>query len=288
MHRVFGMRPSFVLAAILAATSVGRSSCLAGSAVTVGANIPARQRVALEEIDHSAWDSLLQKYVHAAGMVDYGSWKSAAVDEAALDNYLRRLSMASFDSRTDRNAQLAFWINAYNAVTVKGILREYPTTSIRNHTARLYGYNIWKDLLLPVNGRSYSLEETEHEVLRKMDEPRIHLAIVCASRSCPPLRREAYTADKLNEQLTDNAKTFFANSANFRHDRTRRQFYLSSIFKWFGEDFGADQAAQLKTIAPYLPTREAYKAAIANAVSISYLSYDWGLNDQAIARTARR
>lgn len=128
----------------------------------------------------------------------------------------------------------------------------------------------------------------EHEVLRKMGEPRIHFAIVCASRGCPRLLAEAYTADKLDNQLTLNAKNFFANPGNFRYDSARQTFQLSSILDWFGEDFGTDQASQLRAIALYLPTRGAQDAAMANSVSVSHLDYDWGLNDQAPARTAQR
>lgn len=242
----------------------------------------------MDQIDPCNWDALLKKHVDENGNVNYAAWKQSLVDVQTLDGFLAHLSTANPNVQAKPAAKLAFWINAYNAVTVRGILREYPTTSIRNHTAKLLGYNIWKDLLLTVGGKPYSLDQMEHEVLRKMGEPRIHLAIVCASRSCPRLLAEAYTADNLNEQLTLNTKVFFANPGNFRYDPARRTFQLSSILEWFGGDFGADQAAQLRTIAPYLPSREAYDAATANSVSVSYLDYDWGLNDQASARITQR
>ncbi|MBP88958.1 MAG: hypothetical protein CMJ64_19960 [Planctomycetaceae bacterium] len=213
--------------------------------------------------------------------MNYTAWQRSAADVQALDGYIAHLSTADPRQRASRNGTLAFWINAYNAVTMKGILREFPTTSIRNHTARLFGYNIWKDLLLVVGGAGFSLEQMEHEILRKLNEPRMHFAIVRASKSCPKLRAEAYTPQRLEELLV-------ANAGNFRHDARAQQFYLSSILSWFGEDFGRDQAAQLRAIAPYLPTAAARQAAETNSVRISYLSYDWGLNDQATVRTARR
>ena len=182
--------------------------------------------------------------------------------------------------------QLAFWINAYNAVTIKGILREYPTSSIRNHTAKLFGYNIWYDLLLIVGDSKISLHDVEHEVLRKTGEPRIHFAIVCASHSCPRLLNEAYTVEMLEEQLTTNTQNFFANRDNFRY--SNGTFYLSSILKWFAEDFGSIQSAQLRSIAPYLPDRASQQAAASGSGRISYLSYDWSLNEQPPARNARR
>ncbi len=178
---------------------------------------------------------------------------------------------------------MAFWINAYNAVTVRGILREYPTTSIRNHTAKIFGYNIWKDLLLVVGGRSYSLEDIEHKVLRHMRDPRIHFAIVCASKGCPRLRNEAYTAERLERQLDDNARHFFAQRQNFRYDPARRHFELSSILKWFGRDFGEDDRAVLRAIAPFLP-ESASQVASTGGVTVSYLTYDWSLNDQPARR----
>lgn len=261
---------------------------LAGTKVSVGRVVAASQQVSMDQIDHSVWDSLLKHYVDASGNVNYSAWKQSATDLKSLDAYLNSLSSANPNAPATEAAKLAFWINAYNAVTVHGILREYPTTSIRNHTAKLVGYNIWKDLLLTVGGKPYSLNQMEHEVLRKLGEPRVHFAIVCASRSCPRLLAEAYTKEKLGDRLTLNSQVFFANPENFRYDPARRSFQLSSILDWFGEDFGSTQAEQLRTIAPYLPTREAYAAAIANSVSVSHLDYDWGLNDQASARTASR
>ncbi len=255
------------------------NTALAGRKVYVGQNVPAAQQVTIDQIDARSWDALLKRYVDEQGNVNYAAWKQSAADVETLDAFLAHLSTANPNAPARPQAKLAFWINAYNAVTVRGILREYPTTSIRNHTAKLLGYNIWKDLLLSVGGNPYSLDQIEHEVLRKLGEPRIHFAIVCASRSCPRLLAEAYTADKLDAQLTRNAQVFFANSGNFQYDSQRQTFQLSSILKWFGEDFGNTQATQLRTIAPYLPSREAYDAAVANKVSVSYLDYDWGLND---------
>lgn len=273
-----------VLMAILVAVMLAKSSCEAGPTVTVGANVAAAQRVPVEKIDHSGWDTLLQRYVDERGFVDYAAWKSAAADQQALDGYLRLLSSASLSGKTTREARLAFWINAYNAVTVKGILREYPTSSIRNHTAKLYGYNIWKDLVLPVEGRNYSLEQIEHEVLRKLSEPRIHFAIVCASIGCPRLLNRAYTASELDEQLSVNAKAFFADKTKFTYDARRRTIQVSPILEWFATDFGATTADQMRTISPYLPDEAAKKLAQSGAANVGYLDYDWNLNDRKAVR----
>lgn len=274
----FGACWTLIVVALILAWAI---PSLAGPTVTVGQNVSPAERIPVERIDHSAWDSLLKKYVDSSGMVNYATWKASARDVAALDAYLDHLSSASFTPRSDVKAKLAFWINAYNAVTIKGILREYPTTSIRNHTAKLVGYNIWKDLQLLVEGRPNSLDQMEHEILRKMGEPRIHFAIVCASVGCPRLLSEAYAPNRLEEQLTANSRAFFADSGKFRYDAQRRTISVSPILDWFGEDFGRTKAEQLRRIAPYLPDPAARALAESGDVAIQFPDYDWSLNDQA-------
>jgi len=274
MKLKFALRMAFAIAFVTSLTSVS----MAQKKVIVGQAVSEKNQVPMHEIDHSAWTALLQKHVNENGEVNYEAFK--AQDREALGAYLNLLSTASTRVETTREASLAFWINAYNAVTVEGILREYPTSSIRNHTAKLVGYNIWKDLLLAVGNTQISLNDMEHEVLRKMGDPRIHFAIVCASHSCPRLLNQAYTAENLEAQLVANTQAFFANRENFQYDPNQRQFKLSSIIDWFKEDFGNDQANQLATIAPYLPDQQAYDAAVANSVRVSYLEYDWSLNEQ--------
>jgi hypothetical protein len=246
--------------------------------VLVGETVEVSQRVPLEKIDHAIWDRLLKKHVDDRGMVNYRAWQNAAADVQLLDQYLVHLSHSN--GQGTKEQQLAFWINAYNAVTIKGILREYPTSSIRNHTAMLIGYNIWKNLKLVVGDTPFSLDEIEHQILRKMNEPRIHFAIVCASIGCPRLLNEAYTGERLEEQLAGNSRHFFADSTKFRYDASRQTFYVSPILDWFGADFGDSTAARLKAIAPSISHEAAAKAAAAGTGSISFVEYDWGLNDQ--------
>jgi len=246
--------------------------------VMVGTNVPASQQVALNRIDHSNWNALLQKYVDQQGMVQYTAWKRNAGDLQVLDQYLQLLSHSN--GQGTKEEQLAFWINAYNAVTVKGILKEYPTSSIRNHTAKVFGYNIWKNLKLIVGGKPVSLDEMEHQVLRKMGEPRIHFAIVCASIGCPRLLNEAYVADRLEEQLTLNAKAFFADPSKCRYDSKSGVFYMSPILEWFGEDFGSSQGLQLQKVSSWLPDSAAQQAAASGKGKMIFVDYDWGLNDK--------
>jgi hypothetical protein len=249
--------------------------------LTLGKVVAEASTVSISQIDHSSWNQLLQTYVDESGGVNYGALKASTEDSKLLDDYITQLSSASLKKRSTKDEQMAYWINAYNAVTVKGILQEYPTTSIRNHTSEKKGeYNLWKNLLLNVGGQQASLDAIEHKVLRPMGDPRIHFAIVCASKGCPRLLNEAFVAGTISEQLDTNARHFFSIPQNFQYDAQRRSFKLSAIMQWFGTDFGQSQAAQLKAIAKYLPTKEAQAAANANAVKVSFLDYSWDLNEQ--------
>lgn len=269
----------FVVSALTVLGCANKSA--RGGPVYVGKNVSVDQRVSADHIDHGLWDQLLHKYVDQRGKVAYAPWAAHAGHVRALDAYLAILSTADLSKPASREAQLAFWINAYNAVTVKGILREFPTDSIRNHTSKFGGYNIWKDLQLIVGGKAISLDAIEHQVLRKMSEPRIHFAIVCASHSCPKLLSEAYVADRFEEQLAKSTADFFKNPENFRYDSARGRFELSAILDWFGEDFGSNPSALLKTISAWLPTPASQQAAASGQGRVSYLDYDWSLNERA-------
>ena len=244
-----------------------------------GKQWPAAQQVSIDEVKHDCWDTLLQKYVNADGMVNYKAWHKNQTDRAALTSYLEELSKANPNVQAQRNAKLAYWINAYNALTVEGILRVYPTSSIRNHTPKLIGYNIWKKLHLYTGSSKINLDSIEHKVLRKMNEPRIHFAIVCASIGCPRLLNQAYTSDKIENQLIVNTTDFFSRSQNLSIDQQRSKLQLSAILEWFGTDFGDTTAEQIQTIGPYFP--EAAKTFISRGgFSIEFLDYDWQLNAQ--------
>ncbi len=278
------MRPTATLP-IAAAPIAVAMACLAAAPtraaeVLIGNEVAPSDRVSLDRIDHSGWDALLRRYVDPDGLVDYQAWHGSSQAIASLDRYLATLSAGDADGASSNAARVAFWINAYNAVTIKGILREYPTTSIRNHTAALWGYNVWKNLKLRVDGQRVSLDHIEHEILRPLGEPRIHFAIVCASIGCPRLLNEAYSAERLDTQLETNARHFFRQHQNFQADAAAKTIQLSSILKWFGEDFGADQSAVLERIGPWLPSDTARALAAGPGTRVRYLKYDWDLNEQ--------
>ncbi|HQX52675.1 MAG TPA: DUF547 domain-containing protein [Planctomycetaceae bacterium] len=249
----------------------------------LGKQWPNGQYVSMDQIDHSSYDSLLQKYVDQNEMVNYAAWQRNSADRKLLGQYLVQLSQASPSINSSREGQLAFWINAYNATTLEGMLQEYPTSSIRNHTAKIAGYNIWKDLPLLVGGKPHSLEAIEHQVLRKMGEPRIRFAIVCASVGCPRLLNEAYVPDRLEEQLAMNSRDFFARSQNFNVD-ANGTMHVSAILDWFGEDFGATQQAQLTFLQKYLPD-DVQQLAVNPRVKVTFQEYNWSINEQKAART---
>ncbi len=245
----------------------------------LGRSVASNQLVSFDSIDHSSFDTLLQKYVDEDGMVNYKDWGASSADRESLLTYINSLSAANPNTRSSKESALAFWINSYNAVTIEGILQVYPTTSIRNHTAKVAGYNIWHHLKLNVAGSEYSLNDIEHNVLRKMDEPRIHFAIVCASIGCPRLLNQAYVAENLEEQLQVNTRDFFSRSQNLQYDSASSTLQLSSLINWFADDFGKDSNGQVTYLAPYFP-KQVQTAISTRGFNISYLDYDWNINEQ--------
>jgi hypothetical protein len=277
------------LAVIATSICLGPASQTANAKSPLGRRWSVSQRISMDRIDHAAFDRLLKQYVDRDGYVNYSGWQRSSTDRSALQRYLGDLSRADTRKSASRDARLAFWINAYNAVTIEGMLQVYPTLSIRNHTAKVFGYNIWTELPLRVGDATHSLNDIEHKILRKMGEPRIHFAIVCASVSCPRLLNEPYTAKRVQEQLAANMRDFFGRRQNFRVDASGRTIYMSSIPDWFGEDFGRSQAKRLAFFRPYLP-KVAQKMVSNSSVRVVYLKYDWSLNDQSRQRkrTGRR
>lgn len=214
-------------------------------------------------VDHSKWDKLLKTHVDSRGLVDYEGFKN---DEVELDAYLDQL--ANLDPNNDWSVQelLPFYINLYNAQTVKLILENPNVESIKDIDGN------WTKGRARVDGRELSLAGIENGILRKMNEPRIHFAINCASISCPPLIREAYTASKINEQL-EMATTDFINSD--KNEINAKNPKISSIFKFYPKDFLIDGE---QDIAGYI--NKYSKTKIDAGAPLVYKEYDWGLNEQ--------
>jgi len=251
-----------------------------------------------QAFSYDDYAAALKTYVDDQGMVDYQGLKGRHQQLDAFADALGRLDPKVYDG-WDQGDKIAFWINAYNALTLEAILAHYPikssfTTSLvfpKNSIRQIPG--VWDKLQFEVMGRKMTLDQIEHKTLRaQFNEPRIHMALVCAAMSCPPLRNEPYVGERLDEQLDDQTRRFLSNPQKFRLDRNQGRVYLSSIFKWFGEDFvktyGTDekfqghsqaQRAVLNFISQYLdPISRAYLNS--EKYDIAYLDYDWSLNEQ--------
>ncbi len=209
---------------------------------------------------HHRWDGMLKKFVSPSGQVNYKEWVK---EQENIENYLFTLAQFPPTERTSAAAQLAYWINAYNALTVQLILKHYPVKSIKDID------NPWDTACFTVKGKEYTLGAIEHELLRKMGEPRIHFAINCASVSCPKLLNEAYLEKKMELQLTEATRSFLKDTS--KNVITQKQLKLSRIFLWFGKDFGS-KSERLDFIAKAvgLPLE---------SPKIEYLPYDWNLNN---------
>ena len=211
---------------------------------------------------HRSWNVLLNEHVSETGSVDY---KGFNADRVKLKAYINELANNVPDDNTaSKNEKLAYWINAYNALTIDLILENYPLESIKDIK------NPWEQKLWKLGGRTYNLNEIEHDILRKLNEPRIHFAIVCASVSCPKLLNEAFTASNLEEQLTNATKEFLSDSS--KNEISKNEIKLSKIFKWFKKDF-----EQNGSLIDFLNQYSEVK--ISDSVKKSFKNYDWELND---------
>jgi len=221
---------------------------------------------------HVTWDVLLHRHVSATGKVDYRGFRK---DSLLLNPYLDSLSRHPPDPQVwSREEQLAYWINAYNAFTVKLIVDHYPVKSIQDLHPKPYVplvNTVWHIPFFRIGDLDFNLDRIEHAILRKQfDEPRIHFAIVCASVSCPPLRNEAYVPEKIDAQLGSQARTFI-------NDPTRNQLQpnyvrISRIFNWFTGDF-----TRKESLIAFLNRYAAVK--IKPGAQVDYLDYNWDLNE---------
>lgn len=212
---------------------------------------------------HAPFTALLQKYVDGDGRVAYRDL--AANDAAALDAYLQTLATAD-PATLPPAGQIAFWINAYNARVLRGVLDGYSAEGLFGRKRFFSFYSF------PLAGQTRTLEDIEHEILRKQfAEPRIHFALVCASTSCPVLRREAYDGARLDAQLDEQTRAFLADPRRNRISAAN-PVGLSQIFKWFAEDFDKAAGSVAAYVGRWMP--------LPAEPRVEYLDYDWTLNAQ--------
>ena len=220
-------------------------------------------------VDNRIYAELLTKYVEN-GHVDYAGFKR---DEARLDQYLKVLEQVD-PEHLPREEQFAFYINTYNAWTIKLILTGYPgVKSIKDLGSLLQ--SPWKKEFVRINGKTLTLDDIEHSVLRpRFKDPRVHFAIVCASKSCPPLISEPYRGATLDAQLTRVTSDFLNGPANSRLEGNTLR--VSSIFKWFAEDFNKDVVGFYLRFAQG-ELKQKLQAG-RDRIEVKYLDYDWSLN----------
>ncbi len=224
--------------------------------------VPEQPIKAIPVFSHTTWNDLIRKNVAANGDVNYKGFKG---NWSVLRRYISQLAQQLPEDSWSTEEKLAYWMNAYNALTVDLILRNYPTKSIKDIK------DPWDQRLWKLGKKWYNLNEIEHQILRKLNDPRIHFGINCASFSCPPLLNEAFTAEKVNAQLDFLAKRFINDGQ--RNNITANTIKISKIFSWFSKDFKKD-GDLISFLNKYAEVQ------ISNKAKKSYVDYNWALNEQ--------
>ncbi|MBE9078885.1 DUF547 domain-containing protein [Romeria aff. gracilis LEGE 07310] len=226
-------------------------------------------------IDFAPWDQMLRQHVDSAGRVDYRRWQQLAGELSHWLSTLEQINLASLEA----NHKLALLINLYNARVIEQVMQKYPIDSIR---PSWLGIPNWIAFLWfftkPVHrleSKRVSLNHIEHSILRKLGEPRIHFALVCAAVGCPLLRNQAYCPEQVQAQLAEDAQRFIGNPAKVDYRPAQHQLYCSKIFKWYRSDFL--QAAP--SIPAYIQRYRSIPKL--DTAAVEYLPYDWSLNDQS-------
>jgi len=226
------------------------------------------------DFDHTKFDQILKTYVDSEGRVDYNG---IAADNTFRE-YMRSLENAKADSLS-QNGQLAFWINAYNAVTIDKVIKWKPKKSVRETFVPgvWTGTKFFTSRQHTVAGQRLSQDDIEHEILRKkFKDPRIHFAIICASSGCPPLPKVAYTAENVQSRLEKETLNYLNSKRGLQIDYVENTLMLSKLFDWFAGDFESKSGSVTNFIKPYLD--EKAMAFLDRMPKMSYIEYDWALN----------
>jgi hypothetical protein len=231
-------------------------------------------------VDHSPWDALLKAHVTETRLVDYDAFARSA----EFRSYLAALEAARLEGWDERE-RLAFWINVYNAYTIEQVNRHGERESIRNIRRTLGLIPLkgpWSERMVRAAGRELTLDEVEHEIVRKeFQEPRIHFALVCAAVSCPPLRREAYAGDRLDAQLEEQTRRFLGDRERNRVDAGAGTVFVSPIFVWYRDDFGGSNEALGRYLARSWPQGPERDLLLSGRFRLRETDYDWRLNGVA-------
>lgn len=236
-------------------------------------------------VDHGAWDKFLKTYVaaDATGLNRVAYAMVTDTDKEALRAYLAQLAAVPV-SRLDRDEQRAYWVNMYNALTLRVVLDHYPVGSIQDIDLGpgIFSSGPWDRKLVKIDGEMVSLNDIEHRILRPIwKDPRLHYAVNCASVGCPNLQRSAFTAARMDVMLDRAASVYVNNARGVRFDDGA--LVVSKVYAWFQDDFGGSEAAVLDHLRRYADGDLAAK--LRRATGIAAYVYDWSLNDAAIRRT---
>ena len=261
-----------------------------GASLTLGLWLVLRGgsvEVHAQEFDHSPWDHVLKEFVNEQGRVDYAALKASP---AELDRYVRELAARSPVSHPQnfptRQSQLAYWVNAYNALVMKGVVDRWPVESVRKIGGLPYSF-FWRKKFV-LGERKYTLDAIERIMRKNLAEPRIHFAIVCAANSCPRLQRQAYTPENTDRLLEEAARFFVNEPRNLRIDPGQNRVTVARIFSFYHEDFETYVKENNLTgigqpILDYIRVHanEENRRALdgLNQPRLEHFDYDWGIND---------
>ena len=259
----------FALFGLLAATSACQTGC-AYVRYLIPLN-PTSQNG--RPVDHAPWDALLKKHVNDQGMVNYRGFQQ---DSVVLNGYLKTLSENLPNDKWTQDEQLAYWLNGYNAFTIQRVIRAYPIKSIRTLGGDKTLVNtVWDQKFITLGNERFSLNDFEQRIIRKkFDDNRIHYALVCAAKSCPRLRNEAYVANRLTQQLDDQGRDF-VNNPQKNQLTPPESPKVSAIYDFYPGDFKKNGSKSVQDAINRYATQK-----IKPDAKLSYLEYDWSINEQ--------
>jgi len=229
-----------------------------------------------QSFDHSIFDGLLRTYVEAKGRVNYAAWKRS--DKGQLDHYLAKLNNAKPETLS-ANEKLAFWINAYNASAIEGVLERYPTRSIYQNSDKSF----FEEKTHRVAGQSLSLDMIEKQILvPQFGDARLHFVLVCSAVGCPNLLNTAYRGNRVQSQMEEQTSRFVNDPQKVQIDKASGKLVLSKIFEWYEKDFAASTGSVGKFLAKYLHDKDVAAWVLSGDYTINYFDYNWALNDSGL------
>ncbi|MBT8494971.1 MAG: DUF547 domain-containing protein [Deltaproteobacteria bacterium] len=246
-------------------------------------------------VDYRGYEQLLGRYLDDQGRVDYQRWQDSDKDVGELDDFLVALRAGPPGPEADSAAALSYWMNLYNALVIREVLRRWPLESVRDVRAGLLNGSLgfFRGLSFQVGDTEMTLDDIEHRVIREQfSDARIHFALNCGARSCPPIKPLAFSAARLDRELERAAREFLANRHNFAVDHEQRTVYLSKLFDWYRKDFErhaersgrpGEVLAFVELVADESVAREARSA---RGYKKRYRAYDWSVNRGAVERQA--